>query len=259
MLRRWMAHHKSLVSTVSSGIVIASLIATVAVISTGYSSKRMDLDDSSVWVANGAAQFIGRANTAVRELNSVVPATGADIDVVQQGDEVLLFDRENNTIDIVDPATATVEDSAAMPTEAPEVHLAGPNVVIHATTSGAVWILAVSELANFDAAAEPDLTLGEDSIASVSVDGILFAFSAITGTIYRVDATTPALASQSEPITGQSAGDSYQITSVGGEWVLLNESTRQIITADRTIDLDGVAATGDLAIQRPSHAETSVL
>src|SRR5690606_27578616 len=143
------------------------------------------------------------ANTAVRELNSVVPATGADIEVVQQGAEVLLVDRENNTIDIVDPATSAVADSAAMPTESPEVHLAGANVVIHATTSGAVWILPFSELANFDAAAESDLTLGEDSIASVSTDGILFAFSASTATVYRVDATGPALASQSEAVTGQ--------------------------------------------------------
>lgn len=259
MFRRWVSRHKSLVSTVFSGMVIASLIATVAVISTGYSSQRMDLDDSSVWVANGAQQVIGRANTAVRELNSVVPTAGTDIEVVQQGAEVLLLDRENNTVDIVDPATSTIVDSAAMPTEAPDVHFAGPNVVIHATTSGAVWILAFSELANYDAAAEPDLTLAEDSIASVSVDGMLFAFSASTGTVYRVDATGPALASQSEPVTGQSPDDNYQITAVGGEWVLLNESTRELITAERTIDLSDIAPAGELAIQRPTVAGTAVL
>src|SRR5690554_1513149 len=98
MFKRWASHHKSLVTTVSSGIVIASLIATVAVISTGYSSQRMDLDDSSVWVANGTQQFIGRANTAVRELNSVVPAVGTDIQVLQRGADVLVLDRENNTV-----------------------------------------------------------------------------------------------------------------------------------------------------------------
>src|SRR5690606_37081049 len=106
-----------------------------------------------------------------------------------------------------------------------------------------------SELANFDAAAEPDLTLGEDSVASVSADGILFAFSAATGTVYRVDARGPALASQSESVTGQSPDDSYQITSVGAEWVLLNEDTRELITADRTIELNDVVPAGDLAIQ----------
>src|SRR5690554_1412154 len=259
MFRTWAARHKSLVSTVSSGIVIASLIATVAVISTGYSSQRMDLDDSSVWVANGADQFIGRANTAVTELNSVVPAIGTDIEVVQRGADVLLVDRENNTVDIVDPATSTVADSAAMPTEAPDVYLAGANVVIHATTSGAVWILSFSELANFDAATEPDLTLAEDSIATVSVDGVLFAFSASTGTVYRVDATTPALASQSEPVTGQSPDDDYQITAVGEEWVVLNENTRELITGERTVELSEVAPGGALALQRPSSADSGVL
>lgn len=207
MFRKWAAGHKSLVSTAATGVVIASLIATIAVISTGYSTQRMDLNDSSVWVANGTAQVIGRANTAVLELNTVVPAAGAEIDVVQQGAEVLLFDRDNNTIDIVDPATSTVEDSAAMPTDAPEVYLAGSNVVVHATTTGAVWILPYSELANFDAAAEPDLTFGEDSVASVSDRGIVFAFSADTGKVYRVDTNGPAALSESEDVEGQSRAD----------------------------------------------------
>src|SRR5690554_666701 len=260
MFRKWAAGHRSLVSTAATGIVVGSLIATVAVVSTGYSAQRMDLNDSSVWVANGTEQVIGRANTAVLELNTVVPAAGAEIDVVQDGAEVLLFDRDNNTIDIVDPATSTVEGSAAMPTDAPEIYLAGGNVVVHATTTGAVWILPYSELANFDPAAEPDLTLGEDSVASVSDRGIVYAFSADTGKVYRVDANGPAALSQSEDVDGQSPTDSFEITSVGDDWVLLNQNTRQVITSERTIDLDDlVEPAEDLTLQRPSPADDAVL
>ncbi|MEX1079356.1 MAG: Ig-like domain-containing protein [Homoserinimonas sp.] len=247
-------------STVASGVVIASLIVTIAVISTGYSSQRMDLNDSSVWVANGTEQVIGRANTAVLELNTVVSASGTEIDVVQRGAEVLLFDRDNNTVDIVDPATSAVADSAAMPAASPEVYLAGDNVVIHATSTGAVWILPYAELANFDPAAEPNLTLGEDSIASVSDGGTLFAFSADTGTVYRVDATGPAPLSHSEDVEVQSTADLFEITSVGDTWVLLNQSARQIVTAERTIDLrDMVESADDLTLQRPSPISDAVL
>src|SRR5690554_10298 len=260
MFRRWAARHKSLASTVATGFVIASLIATIAVISTGYASQRMDLNDSSVWVANGTEQVIGRANTAVLELNTVVRGAGNEIEVVQRGTEVLLFDRDNNTIDIVDPATSTVEDSAPMPVDAPEVHLAGDNVVIHATRTGAVWILPYSELANFDAATEPTLNFGEDSIAAVSEEGIVFAYSADTGKVYRVDATSPAALSQSQDVDAAAPGDDLEITSVGDQWVLFNRTTRELITQERTIDLGNAApSTEDAALQEPSPADDSVL
>ncbi|MHA6695986.1 Ig-like domain-containing protein [Homoserinimonas sp. A520] len=260
MFRRWAARHKSLVSTVASGFVIASLIATIAVISTGYASQRMDLNDSSVWVANGTEQVIGRANTAVLELNTVVQAAGDEIEVVQRGTEVLLFDRENNTVDIVDPATSTIEDSAPMPADSPEVHLAGDNVVIHATRTGAVWILPYTELANFDAATEPTLNFGEDSIATVSDQGVVFAFSADTRKVYRVDATSPAAVSQSQDVDVSAPGDDFEITAVGDAWVLFNQTTRELVTQERTIDLaDAAPSTEDAALQRPSATDDSVL
>jgi hypothetical protein len=260
MFRRWAVGHKSLVSTVATSFIIASLIATVAVISTGYTSQRMDLNDSSVWVANGGKQVIGRANTAVLELNTVVPAAGAEIEVVQRGAQILLFDRDNNTVGIVDPATSTVEDSAAMPADSPEVYLSGDNVVIHATTTGAVWILPFTELANFDAATEPTLNLGEDSIASISDGGVVFAFSADTRKVFRVDATGPAVLSESQDVDVADSADSFEITSVGNDWVLLDASSRQLITRDRTIDLSGmVERAEDVALQRASPAGDSVL
>ncbi|MDQ2698634.1 MAG: hypothetical protein M3Y46_07555, partial [Actinomycetota bacterium] len=68
MVRAWFKQHRSLVATATSGTVIAALIATVAVVSNGYTAQRVDLGDGAVWVANSAQQALGRANTEVLEL-----------------------------------------------------------------------------------------------------------------------------------------------------------------------------------------------
>ena len=56
--REWVSAHRSLVATATSGSVIAALVATVAIVSTGYTAQRLDLNDGSVWVANGTSQVI---------------------------------------------------------------------------------------------------------------------------------------------------------------------------------------------------------
>ena len=102
---------------------MAILVATIAVVSSGYEAKRLDLSDASVWVANSARQVIGRANTEVRALDTVVESAGTDIDVVQDGSNVLLVDATNSRVDIVDPATAEVVESVPLPPESPELFL----------------------------------------------------------------------------------------------------------------------------------------
>ena len=96
MIRKWISAHASLVISVTSGVVIAALVGAVAIVSTGYPAQQLELGDGSVWVANSQQQAIGRANTEVLELNTVVASTGNDIQVLQQGSTVLLVDRTEN-------------------------------------------------------------------------------------------------------------------------------------------------------------------
>lgn len=99
--------------------MIAALVAAVAIVSTGYTAQRLDLNDGSVWVANGASQVIGRANTQVLALNTVVTSSGADIQTIQRGATVLLFDRTDSKVDIIDPATSKVLNSVPLPPRTP--------------------------------------------------------------------------------------------------------------------------------------------
>jgi hypothetical protein len=241
-------------------VLIAAMLATIAVVSTGYEAQRLDLNDASVWVPNGERQVIGRANTSILELNTVVETAGTEIDVVQHGTEVLLLDRGNNTVDIIDPATSTVADSAALPAAEPEVHLAGDKVVILSRASGAVWIMPFTELANFDSAVEPTLSLGEDAIASVSGDGTMVAFSAATGLVYRVDLRGPVPSTQSQSVPVEFRTDNFVITTVGETWALLNQRALTLTTPDREIDLGGVIEPGDQPVlQQASGSADAVL
>src|SRR5688572_5369319 len=188
-IRAWIAGHRSLVATATSGTVVAALVAGLAITSTGYTAQKLDLGDGAVWVANGAQQTVGRANPEVLELNTVLRGASPELEVVQQGTTVLVVDHANATVQIVDPAASTLGEPIALPPDAPRVFLAGARVVIHAEGTGELWIVPLGELAEFDAAQPSSLILGLDSIVTVEPDGTLFAYSADVGEVFRVDAS----------------------------------------------------------------------
>ena len=138
--------HRAALASVVSGTAVAAVVAVVAIVSSGYTAQRLDLGDGSVWVANNQDQAIGRANPQVLELNSVVETNGTDLDVLQSGATVLLVDRAENSLDIIDPATSTVSETVALPPDRPEVFLAGDRVVVHERGTGEVWIVPLPGL-----------------------------------------------------------------------------------------------------------------
>ena len=98
MLRQWVRVRSSLAATTLGGVLVVALVAAAAIVSTGYTAQRLDLSDASVWVASGSRQAVGRVNTEVQELNSVMPDVGADLELVQSGPTVFLMNREDATL-----------------------------------------------------------------------------------------------------------------------------------------------------------------
>jgi len=260
MIRRWLIAHRSVVMTVTSATLVAALVTTVALMSGGYTAQRTDLNDSSVWVANGGEQFIGRANTSVLELNAVVASDSSDIDIVQDGATVLLFNRGDATIDVVDAATSTIVESVPLPPNQPEVFLAGDNVVIYAQGTGELWILAVAEIAGFDASQEAQINLGADTVVSVDDNGLLFAFSSTGGQIYRVDAALDSAVATTGSSSLTTAAGQAQITSVAGTWITLDSQSSRLDIGGRSVELgeylDGAT---NPRLQAPSSTGSSVL
>ena len=243
MVRKWLRSHLSLVATVTSGTLIAALVATVAVVSTGYTAQRVDLGDGAVWVANSQQQAIGRANTEVLELNTVVSTTGSDVDVLQAGEVVMLFDRTGNKIDIVDAATSEPTDSVPLPPAQPEVFLAGSNVVVFEAGTGELWIVPWGGFATFDAETEATLSLGTDAVVSVDPAGLIFAYSPSTGQVLRVDAAVSDAVSGTEPVDIPEGGE-LSITSVAGTWAVLDSESDTVYLASRSVDLSPLIGGG---------------
>jgi hypothetical protein len=260
VIRRWIATHKSLVATATSGSVVAALVAAVAIVSTGYTAQRLDLNDASVWVSNGADRFIGRANTDVLELDTVVASDGNDIDVVQRGATVLLVDRGDATLDIVDAATSELGERVPLPPSAPDVFIAGDNVVIYSQGSGEVWITPTADLADFDAEQEPTLSLGAESVLSVDPAGLLFAFAPEAKKVYRVDAAAAtAVESTEDTELGGARGD-FAVTSVAGRWAVLDVDAARVELAGGVTDLADSLQTGaQPVLQAPSVSGDEVL
>ncbi|PWB96246.1 Ig-like domain-containing protein [Salinibacterium hongtaonis] len=261
--RRWLSRHVSTVITATSLVVIAALIATVAIVSDGYTAQRMDLDDAAVWVANGENQVIGRANTEILEFNTVVASDGSDLDVVQQGRSVLLLDRANTRLDVVDAATSSVIDSVALPTDTPRVYLSAGTAIIHAEGTGEVWILSESDLGGFDASAEATLSLGPGSVVAVSETGILFAYSPETSQLHRIEPNLGAAATgagaESTTIDVGSTDDAFHITAVGNRPVIFNSDSRELWLDGARADLSAVIGSGSTAtLQQPGPSSGRV-
>lgn len=260
MIRRWLATHKSLAFTTTSATLVAALVTTVALMSGGYSAQRTDLNDASVWVVNGDKQYIGRANAEIFELNTVVASESAEIDIVQRGATVLLFNRSDATIDVVNAATSELVESVPLPPNQPEVYLAGDNVVIYAQGTGELWVLPAAEIANFDATQEAQFNFGADSVVSVDENGLLFGFSSATGQVYRFDAARTGDIDDSSSSSLTTAAGQASITSVGGTWVVLDPVTNRIDVSGRIIELGEFMDGGSTPVlQAASASGSSVL
>ncbi|PPF50246.1 fibronectin type III domain-containing protein [Clavibacter michiganensis] len=292
MIREWIRRHRQAATTVTGGAVVLALLTGFALVSDGYDAQRVDLDDGSVWVVNSAQQAIGRANTSVLELDSVVDSRSEDIDVLQSGSTVLLADRGSSRLDVVDDATSEVIDTAPLPAGA-EVMLAGSRAAILVPATGQLWLVPVAGLSAFDAAGAPTLMLGADAVASMGDDGTLLVYSAATGTLSRIPAATddtvqetvdvgrvgaPAAAEEAagdpaaDPATalagetvaagdaGRPAGQRLALTAVDGHWALYDADARTLLVDGRTVDLAGsIAADARVALQRASVDGSGVL
>ncbi|MBH0010319.1 Ig-like domain-containing protein [Salinibacterium sp. SWN1162] len=253
MIKLWGKARRSTAIGVVSVSAIVALVATVAVVSTGYTAQHVDLADGAVWVSNNQQQAIGRANTEVLEINSVVDAQSADLEVIQHGDSILLFDRSESSIDVVDPALSEVAESVALPPDQPEVYFAGDNVVVLEHGTGELWIRSYADFLNFDSESPASLSLGADAIVSVDEDGLLFGYSPATSLLFRVNAAISDTAESSENLELDPTAD-LSITSVAGQWAILDSDTELLHMDGREVDLTGLIDGGNGVVLQAASA-----
>lgn len=259
MLRRWVAGHRSVAVTLTSSVAIVALVVTTAVISGGFPAQKVALNDAAVWVSNGEKQFIGRANTTIMELNSVVAGESSELDVVQSGLTVLLLDGGSGKAGIVDPATSSITKSLPLPTNEPQVFIAGDNVVV-TDGDGEVWIMPSDDFEHFDPQTPANLSLGADSTFAIDEEGYLIAYSRDAHLIYRIDAAATATVVETRDVVFGGAASDLSVTWVGGNWAILDATTRSLVIDGRVVDLSGIVRAGERPkLQVPSRTGSGVL
>jgi large repetitive protein len=258
MFRQWFAAHRSLILTIASGVVVSAVVTTFALTSTGYTAQQLNLNDSSVWVANGTQQAIGRANTAVRQLNSVVSTTGNDLDVLQNGTSVMLVDNADDKLQLVDPATSTVTQTVPLPPNQPQVFLSQNSVVIVAAVTGQVWMTPVSQIATFNSQSAPTLSLGPNVVASMDSSGTMFVFSPSTKHVDRIEPDTSQSVVNTDTLS-LPVKDNFSITSVDSQWAVLDATTARVYVAGASTSLRGTVASSSPVIQLPSTTGERIL
>lgn len=259
MFRKWVVAKRSIAATLTSVFAIVALVATTAVISAGFPAQKVSLNDSAVWVSNGEKQFIGRANTLIMELNSVVAGESSELDVVQSGSTVLLLDEGSSKAGIVDPATSTITKTVTLPTNSPRVFIASDNVVV-ADGDGEVWIMPSTEFEHFDPQTPANLSLGGEATFAIDDQGFFVAYSRDANLIYRIDAATTATVVETHEVDFGGATSDLSVTWVGSDWAILDAVSRSLVINGNVVDLTGIVEPGERPkLQVPSHDGSGVL
>ncbi|MFZ4896112.1 Ig-like domain-containing protein [Plantibacter sp. Mn2098] len=215
-------------------------MAAVVFVTDGYTEQRVDLDDASAWVVNGSKRLVGHANTRLEQLSTVVDIAGGDVELLQTGDRLLAHDRAANTIEVIDPAGATVTDTVPLPVGVPVVESAGNRVAVTMPETGDVWVVDLADIATFDAASPATLNVGADAVFALDQDGGYAGFSRRSG---RVTTGSVLSGEDGHTVSVSFSGDVDHpaVSVVNGHPVVLNPASSEVWIDGTTVDLVGQA------------------
>ena len=257
-----------------AAITAAALVLTtwvgLVVLSDAEPVRHVPMNDSGVWVTNDEAGQLGRQNRTAGSLDAVLARSGAPagkpgrLDVLQDGDSVLLHDRDAATLTPVDVllAVARDEDRVAIAPDA-RVDMRGGSIGVLDPVSGSLWAmrygsdLPVTSLAALSKDAKPLASVGtaRDAAAlTISGSGLVQARSPSGKQVELRPVGTgfaePAAAA-ARPMTALSE------TMVGDRAIAIDRATGVVeVSGKHTGEL---AARDRLAIQTPGPERRDVL
>jgi len=256
VIRRLIAQHRSAAITIGASVVVAALVAGAAVVSSGYHTQRVALGDGTVWVPSSQYGAVGRANTAVLQLNTAVESSTDALSVLQSGSMVYSVDETKGTVAKVDVADATIGDPVTLPSGSPQVFFSGSTAVIGNQETGEVWSTPAKELADFDASTKADLTLGADAVFDAS-DEHVAVYSPRTGTASLVEVGSTLSVAKRWTVR-MDRKDDFQVAAFGSHMAVLDQTTGALSVDGDTVDL-GDRVGGSPALQRSSADGDSVV
>lgn len=241
---RWIRSHRK--STVAGGLITAVSLALgiLAFTYDGFTTTDVDLNDGGVWVTKQDSQQLGRINIQAEELDAGLTSPTASFDVLQDGDQVLLHNREASSAIVVDPVHVVMGTSVQLPVQG-RIAMGGGVVAIVDPADGMLWALPFRDFPAFSPEnTEPIAELGEGAAIEVGRDGTVHAVSTTEGRQLSV-----ALLEEGgfdEPVVRERdelrAMQEPLVTVVGSQAVVLDAATTTLLLPGGTTRVpDGTA------------------
>ena len=224
----WSKRHRATASALVIALV-AGIPLTIAALHPGFPIADVQLNSRDVWVTNGEQLLGGRLNRQIDELNGSVVAGSASFDVMQDADTLFMYDPLSGRVESVSPASTEVTSAIDVPKGAEIAY--GGTVITIVSAEGDLWAIpAVGDLQFNFVSTPPLLELGEGGKATVTKSGEILAVSAAKKSLYRVASLADAPVKTAFPAIGE-----FQLTAVGEEAVVFDQSTNEIVKEDGTV------------------------
>ena len=244
----WIRARKAVASTVAITL-LAGVPLTFAVLHQGFPVTDVDLAAREVWVTNGKELLAGRLNRQIEELDAAVNTASNAFDVLQDGEDVFLYDESLGSIERIDPAFTTLGQGIAAPPGSEVAH--GGETLAILSPKGELWVTsAAGELQLNPADTEPIARLGAGSHVAVSKAGVVFATSADDDQLAKI-----ADPGAKPEMSALPAITEHQLSVVGDEPVVLDTEKNAVIIGGSARELDETA----LKIQQVGAENESVL
>jgi len=219
---------KSIASTLVLALVIGAPI-TLAIVHEGFPISDVELNAKDVWVTNGISLVTGRLNMQISELNGGVTMASRDFDVMQDGDDVFVYDKDLSSIERIDPAYTNLGQRIALPPAATVSYGKAIMTIVDPRT-GELWTVPTSGELQFDPETNPAVgEFGEGAQAIATRDGSVWVASPLNGSFSKI-------AEGGEPEQrGQFGAREFFLTAVGDRAVALDTERNELIFDDGTV------------------------
>ncbi|GLZ40410.1 Ig-like domain-containing protein [Actinokineospora sp. NBRC 105648] len=240
-------HRTAIASSVVLAVGATALVA-FALASTGYPVRQVDLDDGGIWVTSDRDGLFGRLNRPAGALDAAFYPPGGtqqtyQLDIVQDGAAVVARDAITGRLFPVDVARAVAlpEQGLSIAAET-KIAMAGGTLAALDPKTGRVWATRVDTRAGMTNMG----TLDPNNAPVAAVDGVADFAVGVDGTV-RVVAESGKTATI-RPTEGDFENPDYaalphplrsvQVTSVGGDLVVLDAEAGKVVLPDgRDIDV----------------------
>lgn len=246
-------------------LLVTGLVGWLALRSDGVPPVDSELHDGGIWVVSNAEGRYGRMNKPIAELDGVVydDATGADLDVLQEGAVAVGWNRGERSLVPLDGSllrTVDVEE-ATLPRDAVAV-LHGGTLAAADPATGRVWATAVDPVAGTVstaglAAEAPELAeAGAGAALTVTARGDVVVVSADRDRLTRLVRDRASYAGPRAEAVEAGLGGDVAATAVG-ETVVVHDRDAERLVVPGGPTVAGVPARA--VLQRPGPEAEEVL